>query len=70
MAFSVRFSADPITDVGVGATVRFDRALGNLGGSVNVQTGIFTAPTPGVYVFFLSLMGSDTQGALELGIVK
>ena len=70
VAFSVKFSADPIANVGVGSTLKFDRVVHNLGGSYDTQTGIFTAPTPGTYAFFLGLMGSDTQGAVELAIIR
>lgn len=70
VAFSAEFTHDPVTNVGVGSTIIFDRVKTNLGGAYNGLTGIFTATAPGLYVFFVQLMGSDDQGSIDLSIVK
>jgi len=37
--------------VGKGAKITFEVSKLNLGGAMNLKTGIFTAPTPGIYHF-------------------
>lgn len=69
-AFSVRFNADPVNNVGVHATLKFDAVAFNQGGYYNAQSGIFTAPSSGLYVFFVSLMGSDNRPAIDIGVMK
>ncbi|XP_076449239.1 complement C1q and tumor necrosis factor-related protein 9-like [Babylonia areolata] len=68
VAFTVRFSKDPIPNVGQHAVLKFDSVQFNLGGGYNTGNGIFTAPISGVYAFFLSLMGSWQWS--ELSLVK
>jgi hypothetical protein len=66
----VRFHDDPITNVGIHSTLKFDDVVFNHGGHYNPQTGIFTAATPGIYVFFVSLMGSDNGDPMDVSVVK
>ncbi|KAL8574116.1 hypothetical protein ACOMHN_060692 [Nucella lapillus] len=68
VAFTVRFSNDPITDVGQHSILKFDNVQFNLGNAFSPQSGIFTAPESGVYAFHLSLMGSWQWS--ELSLVK
>lgn len=70
VAFSVRFYADPVNNVGNGATLRFDSVMQNLGDGYKPVTGLFTAPVSGLYVFSLHFMGSDTQQWTQLAITK
>ncbi|PVD34527.1 hypothetical protein C0Q70_05802 [Pomacea canaliculata] len=69
----VRFSADngqtgiPITS---GQTLKFDNIITNLGNAYDARTGVFTAPIPGLYSFFLVVMSPDETSYLVLAIVK
>ena len=77
MAFGARISANidtgPREGVSLGhhQTVVFDQAVTNVGNAYNPTNGIFTAPVPGVYVFYLNLMTpSHNHGHHTLAITK
>nr|KAG5686619.1 hypothetical protein BaRGS_006293 [Batillaria attramentaria] len=69
VAFSVRFTQDGIT-LGHHSTLKFDNVITNIGNGYNPQTGIFTAPVAGVYVFFLNMMSVNNHGHLHLAFDK
>nr|KAG5707860.1 hypothetical protein BaRGS_031591 [Batillaria attramentaria] len=69
VGFTVQFSADPVSNVGVHGTFKFDRVVSNVGGGYDPHTGIFTAPVTGLYAFFLFLMAIN-DGDIHVAIVK
>lgn len=60
VAFTVRFSTDPAI-IGHRGTLKFNTFVTNIGGGYDPHTGIFTAPTSGIYVFYLSMMSDNTK---------
>lgn len=73
VAFTVRFSADNYQTgipIASGQTLKFDSILTNLGNAYDARTGVFTAPLPGLYTFFLVAMSPDETSYLILAIVK
>ena len=78
MAFTARISAGVDTGyldgvpLGSHQTVVFDQAVTNVGKAYNPANGTFTAPVPGVYVFFLNIMSPDrsNHSPLTLAITK
>nr|KAG5711992.1 hypothetical protein BaRGS_026433 [Batillaria attramentaria] len=70
VAFTVRFSMDPVQNVGEHGILMFDSIVYNLGDGYDPSTGTFTAPLPGIYVFFISIMGSDNQPAIRVDITQ
>lgn len=59
VAFQVRLSKDQVT-YSSGETLVYADVRTNIGGSYNSNTGHFTAPVSGVYVFFVNCMVADT----------
>ncbi|XP_070188504.1 uncharacterized protein [Littorina saxatilis] len=55
VAFVARNSADPF-NVAAAGTLAYNVADINLGGGFDTVTGVFTAPTSGLYVFSISCM--------------
>lgn len=69
-AFSVDFGQQPYRHVEFSKIhpVHFNRVLLNLGLAYDFDTGVFTAPEPGVYLFALRVMGSSGEREAELGV--
>lgn len=69
VAFDVHFSGDWTVnaDVGNGGTLKFDAITTNLGQRYNRDTGAFTAPYDGTYLFLLGIMG---VGNVQVAIAK
>nr|KAG5687038.1 hypothetical protein BaRGS_002411 [Batillaria attramentaria] len=70
VAFTVQFSADPVANVGVHGTLKFDRVITNAGNCYDSHTGEFTAPVSGLYVIFLRAMTNNNQGHIALYVNK
>ena len=47
-----------------GKTLMFPHIITNVGGGYNGNTGVFTAPRDGVYVFFCKITGRDNSDNL------
>lgn len=57
VAFTVTFSgAADVENLGQGQTLKFSRVIFDTDSAYNVNTGIFTAPTAGIYVFYMHIM--------------
>ena len=72
-AFHVKFSGrwDVPLDVGAHAILRFNSAVTNLGNAYNTETGLFTAPYGGVYLFMLDATHiPDHSSSSQLAIMK
>ena len=57
MAFTA--TVTQITTSQSGQTLVFPHIITNVGGGYNENTGVFTAPRDGVYVFFCKITGRD-----------
>ncbi|XP_063419202.1 uncharacterized protein LOC134702024 [Mytilus trossulus] len=55
--------------IAVQATVKFQKTIENIGSGYNTETGIFTAPTKGLYQFTASARQSH-NGFLHLGLFR
>ncbi|XP_033762119.1 heavy metal-binding protein HIP-like isoform X2 [Pecten maximus] len=60
IAFYAQLSADQ-SHFGTHQTVIFDRVRTNIGNAYNHDDGVFTAPCPGVYVFFWTTANRDNS---------
>ena len=69
VAFSVHFVADPVSNIGLHAILKFNSVAFNAGAGYDPHTGLFTAPASGVYAFYLTMMSTGTDSA-ELRLVK
>ncbi|XP_053408143.1 cerebellin-3-like [Mercenaria mercenaria] len=56
-----------VSHLTVGQVIVFDSVKLNVGGGYHQSTGLFIAPTPGIYMFSASVM---TKGEISLNIVK
>ena len=63
-AFSVYQAAMGVT--GAGITVTYNAALANVGSSLNLATGLFTAPVAGLYHFTFSGIKQTGLGSTEV----
>ncbi|XP_060595077.1 complement C1q tumor necrosis factor-related protein 2-like [Ruditapes philippinarum] len=52
--------------MGIGHHIVFDKAITNEGAGYNVNTGIFTAPVTGLYLFTFSMSDGDQTSVLQL----
>ena len=71
MAFSARFTTGDTNDglaLGPSSTLKFDNVVTNIGGAYDPVTGMFTAPLPGTYAFFVSTMAANGHDYLHLAI--
>jgi hypothetical protein len=59
----VSFSAHLIQNKKAGNKLRFDRVLTNHGNGYDINTGIFTAPVNGTYMFSVSTSTSKDKNA-------
>ncbi|WAR01466.1 hypothetical protein MAR_008024 [Mya arenaria] len=55
-AFTACISPRDLTNIHQHQTIIFDHVITNYGSAYSTSTGIFTAPTPGIYIFFLEIM--------------
>jgi hypothetical protein len=53
VAFWVRFNEFDITGLGDGQTLKWDNVVYNAGSGYDQNTGVFTAPQAGTYVFIV-----------------
>lgn len=70
MAFSVTFSRSTPIDISQSLAIKFDSVTTNLGDAYDPHTGIFTAPTSGVYAFFLSARVAFQHSWVSVSIVR
>lgn len=56
VAFTAVLSSTGVSDLGLGAVVIFDEVITNIGQAYDKNTGIFTAPVKGLYVFEMDIM--------------
>ncbi|XP_070184285.1 uncharacterized protein, partial [Littorina saxatilis] len=68
VAFVARNSADPF-NVAAAGTLVYNVADINLGGGFDTVTGVFTAPTSGLYVFFLNCMAVSGGVDEDIGVL-
>ena len=70
VSFSARNSHSPWNIAGHG-TLNYNTAALNLGGGFNTNSGIFTAPVSGLYLFSVSCTDAKETGTYEeyLGIL-
>ncbi|KAK7111526.1 complement C1q tumor necrosis factor-related protein 3-like [Littorina saxatilis] len=68
VAFLAYNSADPF-NVAAAGTLVYNVADINLGGGFDTVTGIFTAPTSGLYVFFINCMGASLTEDEDVGVL-
>ena len=52
-----------------GQTLVFPHIITNVGGGYNGNTGVFTAPRDGVYVFFCKITGRDNSGEMRFEFI-
>nr|KAG5704476.1 hypothetical protein BaRGS_003787 [Batillaria attramentaria] len=69
VAFSAHYSHYTV-DAGSDAPLKFDDVVTNLAGGYDPATGIFTAPTPGVYLFYLHIINDNVHPRNEVGIYR
>lgn len=69
MTFLARLVSPPYGDIATKATVKFETIKENIGNGYNSGTGIFTAPTKGLYHFTASARQSRS-GYLHLGMYR
>ncbi|OWF45390.1 complement C1q-like protein 4 [Mizuhopecten yessoensis] len=60
VAFYAQLSADQ-SNFGTHQTIIFDRVRTNIGSAYNHDDGVFTAPFPGVYIFFWTTINRDNS---------
>ncbi|XP_062607182.1 cerebellin-2-like [Saccostrea cucullata] len=67
VGFSALLSKD--TTLGVNQIVKYDNVITNQGNGYDKWTGIFTAPTAGLYVFSCTVMAYE-RASMHMGIVQ
>lgn len=70
VCFTVHFSKADVTGLGLNQPVVFDVVQYNAGGGYDKNTGIFTAPIAGTYVFTLSLQRHGSDGTTIIMVIK
>ena len=70
--FHVQIGNRSVPENGV---LRYDHLISNVGGGMNLKTGVFTAPKTGMYTFFFSMLKNGwvyefTEIALRLNGVR
>nr|KAG5706009.1 hypothetical protein BaRGS_028118 [Batillaria attramentaria] len=69
VAFHVHFTGGwVILQTGQHGTLKFNAVVSNVGGGYNTESGMFTAPFSGTYLFLLGAMPDSSSG--ELAIMK
>nr|KAG5712443.1 hypothetical protein BaRGS_011417 [Batillaria attramentaria] len=68
VAFHAHFSGNWDTPINVGthATLKFDAVVTNVGKGYNPDTGAFTAPYNGTYLFLLTAVSKDRYTELDI----
>ena len=56
-----------VTGAGTIYTILFNRIIDSLGGGFDITTGIYTAPSAGLYVFYSTVEVSNVSAAMTLG---
>ena len=69
-SFPVNFYVQKTSNFSVANTpVPFEVEILNIGGAMNLTSGVFTAPRPGIYHFSLTGLGKHTSsGYLDVGL--
>ncbi|XP_070194658.1 complement C1q tumor necrosis factor-related protein 3-like [Littorina saxatilis] len=69
VAFTVRFSASEV-QVAPKGVFHFDVVPYNIGNGYSTNSGIFTAPFSGVYVFIVNIMITNDESYIQVAIDK
>ena len=69
VAFSAHMSKSPVT-IGQSSPFAFDAVVTNIGGAYTGHSGIFIAPTPGIYLFHFIVLANGNDPTVNAAIYK